>query len=56
MTDIFTSTWFMLALLVIYSITIISAAYIIITENRNPVKSLAWITVLCFLPVIGLVF
>ncbi len=56
MTDIFTSTWFMVAILVFYSITIISAAYIIITENRNPVKSLAWITVLCFLPVIGLVF
>lgn len=45
----------MVAILVFYSITIISAAYIIITENRNPVKSLAWITVLCFLPVIGLV-
>ena len=29
---------------------------IIITENRNPVKSIAWISALTFLPIVGFVF
>ena len=28
---------------------------VILSENRNPVKSLAWVTVLLLLPVVGLV-
>ncbi len=36
-------------------IVLISVIIMLVAENRHPVKSLAWILVLCFLPVIGLV-
>ncbi|MDE6309710.1 MAG: PLDc N-terminal domain-containing protein, partial [Muribaculaceae bacterium] len=32
-----------------------SVVIIVVSENRNPVKSLAWITVLLLLPVVGIV-
>ncbi|WP_417015275.1 cardiolipin synthase [Alistipes sp.] len=41
---------------VLYSVTIISVILVIITDNRNPLKTLPWIIVLIFAPVIGLVF
>ncbi|MBR5102070.1 MAG: cardiolipin synthase [Muribaculaceae bacterium] len=40
---------------ILYVITIISAIVVVISENRNPVKSLAWVTVLIALPFIGLI-
>lgn len=48
--------WFSLLCILIYTATILSIIYIILKENRNPVRSLAWITVLFFFPVVGLVF
>ena len=39
----------------IYSITILSIIVVILSENRNPVKSLAWVTILLLLPALGLV-
>ncbi|MGL5272679.1 MAG: PLDc N-terminal domain-containing protein, partial [Phocaeicola sp.] len=45
---------FPMALKVIYSLTIWITIGIVILENRNPVKTMAWILVLFFLPVIGL--
>lgn len=54
MASLFNSTWFWLVIIV-YSITILSAIYIVISENRNPVRSLAWVTVLIFFPVIGFI-
>ena len=39
----------------IYSITILSIIIVILSENRNPVKSLAWVTILLLLPAAGLV-
>ena len=42
-------------ILIAYAVTIISAVYVVISENRNPVRSLAWVTVLMFCPVIGLI-
>ncbi len=48
--------WLYLIAFIAYSATIISATYVVISENRNPVRSLAWVTVLLFLPVIGLAF
>ena len=35
---------------------IIGTIIVIVLDNRNPVKTMAWILVLIFLPVIGLVF
>lgn len=37
-------------------IIIIGTIIVIVMDNRNPVKTLAWILVLIFLPVVGLVF
>ena len=39
-----------------YAITILSCVAVVLSENRNPIKSLAWVTVLIFLPIAGLVF
>ncbi len=41
---------------ILYFGAIIGTIVIIILDNRNPVKSIAWILVLMFLPIIGLVF
>ncbi len=50
-----TEWWIYMALTVAYFVTIISTVIVIISENRNPVKSLAWVMVLLLLPVAGLV-
>lgn len=47
------SEWVIAAIIVIYAITVFSIIGVVISENRNPVKSLAWIVVLLLLPVIG---
>lgn len=51
-----TAWWIYLILAVAYFVTILSTVIVIISENRNPVKSLAWVTVLLLLPVVGLIF
>lgn len=40
---------------IIFTLTIIFVAVVIILENRNPSKTLAWLLVLLFLPVLGLI-
>lgn len=40
---------------VLYAITIVSLVLLIISENRKPQKTISWILVLVFLPVIGLI-
>ncbi|MBD5366611.1 MAG: cardiolipin synthase [Bacteroides sp.] len=47
-------TWVYWFLTVAYAVTIISIVGVIVSENRNPVKSLAWVTVLLALPALGL--
>lgn len=44
------------ALWLIYIITIASCIYVVLSENRNPIRSLAWVIALIFLPVVGLIF
>ena len=43
-------------LFVIYTLTILSVIVVIITDNRNPLKTVPWILVLVLAPVVGLVF
>lgn len=45
-----------LAFDIIYFGAIIGTIIVVILDNRNPVKTMAWILVLMFLPIIGLVF
>ena len=40
----------------LYSYTLISTISVLLLENRNPTKSLSWVLVLLFLPLIGLIF
>ena len=42
-------------LLVLYILTVLAVIVVILSENRNPVKSMAWVLVLLLLPVLGLV-
>jgi cardiolipin synthase len=37
------------------ALTVLSVVLVIISENRNPVKSVAWILLLVFLPLLGLI-
>jgi len=40
----------------IYSAMIISCIVVVLSENRNPIRSIAWIIALIFLPGVGLIF
>ena len=42
-------------LLVLYILTVLTVIVVVLSENRNPVKSIAWVLVLVLLPVLGLV-
>ena len=50
------SVWLDYALLIVYSLTIISCVIVVLKENRNPIRSLSWVMALIFLPGIGLIF
>ena len=41
---------------IVYFGAIIGTIVVIILDNRNPVKTMAWILILMFLPIVGLVF
>ncbi len=41
---------------ILYIYIIISIIVVILLENRNPAKSLIWVLVLIFLPIVGIVF
>ena len=43
-------------LIALYSVTILGIVLVVITENRNPLKTLPWIIVLLLAPVVGLIF
>lgn len=47
--------WVTWTLTAIYTLSVIVTLGVILSENRNPVKSLAWVTVLIFMPVAGVV-
>ncbi len=44
-----------IAIIVLYAYTLITTISVLLLENRNPVKSLSWVLVLLFLPVVGLI-
>ncbi|OIP83751.1 MAG: cardiolipin synthase [Porphyromonadaceae bacterium CG2_30_38_12] len=43
-----------ITIIVLYVYTLVSTISVLLLENRNPAKSLAWVLVLLFLPLIGL--
>lgn len=40
----------------IYFAVVITTIFVVILDNRNPIRTMAWILVLFFLPVVGLLF
>ena len=42
-------------LTVLYALTVLAVIVVILGENRNPVKSIAWVLALLLLPIVGLV-
>lgn len=48
-------TWIYDAIFIIYICTLLSILVFVVSENRNPVKSLSWVTVLLLLPVVGII-
>ncbi len=54
LSDFFTHGWMYTVLMCIYAATVLSVVAVILSENRNPVKSLAWVTILLLLPLVGL--
>lgn len=53
--NIFEYQWVYYTVMGIYGATVILILGIVLAENRNPVKSLAWVTVLLLLPVVGII-
>lgn len=49
------ASWVYWTLTVAYAITIVSIVGVVLSENRNPLKSLAWITVLLLFPAGGII-
>lgn len=47
---------FAIALGIIYLYSLVSTLSVLILENRNPIRSISWVIVLVFLPVLGLIF
>ena len=41
--------------LVLYFLTVLAVIVLVLSENRNPVKSMAWVLVLVLLPILGLI-
>jgi cardiolipin synthase len=39
----------------VFLLAVVATIIVVVLENRNPVKTLAWVLVLSFLPVVGLV-
>ncbi|MCM1520492.1 MAG: cardiolipin synthase [Lachnoclostridium sp.] len=48
------SSWLWPVVIVAYIAAIIAVIYIIVTDNGNPTRSLAWVAVVVLLPVIGI--
>ena len=40
----------------LFWLAVLAIVVVVVLDNRSPVKTLAWVLVLCFLPIIGLIF
>ena len=47
---------FTIVVIALYAYTVISTISVLLLENRNPSKSLSWMLVLLFIPVVGMFF
>lgn len=54
--EIFTANNFLLIFQLLYVLTAIGVVGVVISENRNPLKTISWVLVLLLLPLVGLIF
>lgn len=47
--------WVWYSVSTLYALIILSIICVVVSENRNPVKTLAWVTVLLVAPIVGLI-
>lgn len=52
--DYINTTWLWWTITIAYVLVVFSVICVVVSENRNPVKSLAWVTVLLVVPAVGL--
>lgn len=55
LSEYITNGWIWWIVNLLYALTILGVVAVVVSENRNPVKSLAWVTVLLVVPLVGLV-
>lgn len=55
MLSLLTADNFILSIQILYILTAVGVIFVIITENRNPLKTISWILVLVFIPLLGLI-
>lgn len=48
--------WLSITFTAFYGLTILTLIIVVLSENRNPIRSLAWVLALVFLPGVGLLF
>lgn len=41
---------------ILYLLTVLSIVIVVISENRSPIKTVAWILAVVFLPVVGIIW
>lgn len=49
------SGWTYSIIMILYGLTTLGIIAVVVSENRNPVKSLAWVTILLLLPLVGII-
>lgn len=52
--DFINTSWLWWTVTIAYILIVFGVICVIVSENRNPVKSLAWVTVLLVVPIVGL--
>lgn len=50
------NTTFILILEILYLLTVVSVVVVVISENRNPIKTMAWVMAVVFLPFVGIIW
>lgn len=50
------ANWILILAILAYLVIVISCVVVVLSENRNPIRSLAWIIALMALPGVGLIF
>lgn len=47
--------WFTLVVYLVQAVLVVSMAVVVLRENRQPAKTMAWLLVLSFIPVVGII-